>query len=102
MSVTPFPSATPEPGALGDSLRLFAHNVTEYQPEAEPSWRAHVARLLMPLRRAFAAHRAATEGVDGIYAGVVRDAPRLAGTVDGLVEDHATLDGAMARLARIA
>jgi hypothetical protein len=32
----------------------------------------------------------------------VTDAPRLAGTVDGLVADHASLETAMARLAEAA
>jgi hypothetical protein len=102
MSVTPYRTSFLEPGALGASIRLLTKNVTGFQPDSEPSWRARVAGLLNPLRAAFAAHRAATEGATGLYAEVVQDAPRLARTVDGLVEEHATLDGAMARLARIA
>jgi hypothetical protein len=98
MSVTPYPATFPEPGALGESIRLLAMNVMGFQPDAEPSWRAHVTGLLSPLREAFARPRAETEGEAGLYAEVVQDAPRLASQVDGLVAEHATLDGALARL----
>lgn len=98
MSVTPYLTTFHEPGALGDSIRLLAKNVMGFQPDAEASWRAHVAGLLSPLRVAFAAHRAVTEGEAGLYANLVQDAPRLVHQVNGLVAEHATLEGAMVRL----
>ena len=100
MSVTPFPFH--EPGPLGDSLRTLARNVDGYQPDGAPSWRAHVASLLNPIRDAFERHRAETEGDTGLYAELVQDAPRLAHEVDCLVQEHANLDDALARLADIA
>lgn len=102
MSVTPYPTAFHGPAALGESIRLLAMNVTGFQPDGEASWRAHVAGLLNPLRVAFAAHRAVTEGESGLYAELIQEAPRLAQEVSGLVAEHATLDGAMARLEGIA
>lgn len=66
------------------------------------SWRTHLRGLLDPMREAFAQHRAATEGDEGLYADVVQDAPRLARAVDGLVAEHRSLEQAMARLASIA
>ena len=67
---------------------------------AEPeTWPDHLRAMLRPLQEAFAAHRAVTEGDDGLYAEVVFDAPRLAGAVDGLVAEHDAIGSAMERLA---
>jgi hypothetical protein len=89
------PTAIAELGALGETLQRFAASLSSLDP-------SRVNRLLGSLRDAFAEHRANTEGADGLYAGVVTDAPRLAGTVDGLVADHASLETAMTRLAEAA
>jgi hypothetical protein len=111
MSVTPFTSAFPLPERswnaegipLGDTIRAFALSlVVPGDQPMDRRWRDHVRGLLDPMREAFAEHRAATEGDEGLYADVVQDAPRLARTVDGLVAEHRTLDLAMARLASIA
>jgi hypothetical protein len=77
------------------TVHAFAAQVRTADPTA-------VRAVLEPLREAFAEHRAATEGVSGIYADVVHDAPRLARTVDGLVAEHECIDAAMARLATMA
>jgi hypothetical protein len=92
--------------ALGDTIRAFAMSLVVPHDQAhdqalDHSWRAHLRGLLEPMREAFAQHRAATEGEEGLYADVVQDAPRLARTVDGLVAEHHTLELAMARLASI-
>jgi hypothetical protein len=89
--------------ALGDTIRAFAMSlVVPHDQALDHSWRARLRGLLEPMREAFAQHRAATEGEEGIYADMVQDAPRLARTVDGLVAEHQTLELAMARLASIA
>lgn len=112
MSVTAFPSDMPSqrerrwalaaPNPLGESIRNLA--VMLGSPRAlagaDRTLRDQLRGLLAPLREAFAAHRAATEGVTGIYAEMVLDAPRLARTVDGLVAEHDAIDEAMAALAR--
>ena len=97
MPVTPRPHASSPHGAvpLGTTVHAFAAQVGQADPTA-------VRAVLVPLREAFARHRAATEGAAGIYADVVQDAPRLARTVDGLVAEHECIDAAMARLAHIA
>jgi len=97
MPVTPRPYASSSHGAI--PLGLTVHAFAAQVPGADPS---AVRAVLEPLREAFAEHRAATEGDDGIYADVVQDAPRLARTVDGLVAEHDCIDAAMARLALIA
>ena len=109
MSAMPIPAglSLPEhrwnktPIPLGDSIRALALSVRgQADPSASQSWRAHLCSLLVPLREAFAQHRAVTEGDFGFYADVVNDAPRLARTVNGLVAEHHALDSAIARLAR--
>jgi hypothetical protein len=57
-----------------------------------------LANALRAMVAAFAEHRNATEGEDGLYADVVNDAPRLARTVDGLVAEHGELGTAIASL----
>src|SRR4029079_6074249 len=68
-------------------------------PVPDPGWRMHLCGRLMPLRAAFAEHRAHTEGDEGLYAQVVSDAPRLVHAVDGLVGAHAALECALGRAA---
>lgn len=116
MSVTSFPSPFPMRDRtrmlraqvpLGESIRNLAHSLRPHveAPQqvspsmSEPTWRDQLRHLLDPLREAFAAHRAATEGDEGIYAEMVNHAPRLARTVDGLVAEHHAIDSAMATLA---
>ena len=96
MSVMPtYPATMP----MGEMIRELGSSLVS--PVAD-DWRGRLRHLLDPLREAFAEHRAATEGDDGLYAGLVYDAPRLARTVDDLVAEHHLLDTAMARLARAA
>jgi FAD/FMN-containing dehydrogenase len=99
MAVSPYgPLSAIAPRAqLGESIRALSQTLR--MPDMA-SVRQQLRGLLDPLRAAFAEHRAATEGTDGIYAEVVYDAPRLANTVHGLVAEHAALDSAMAALAR--
>lgn len=105
MSVTPAVVGMPEPswqGAAGVALSATIKDLGQslVSPVEHAEWRARLSSVLEPLRRAFAEHRAATEGDRGIYADLVQDAPRLARTVDDLVAEHDQLDTAMARLAR--
>jgi hypothetical protein len=104
MSVTPHPIALSQQAwttaavPLGETIRALTQCVMS-ATTTDHSWRAHVGRLLEPVRLAFAEHRAATEGSAGLYAEVVHDAPRLANAVSGLVAEHHSLDAAMAGLA---
>jgi hypothetical protein len=103
MSVTPFSQSERVWNAgkipLTESIRDLAKGLVGPTDQA---WHAHLSMLLRPLREAFAAHRAVTEGDEGIYAELVLDAPRLANTVDGLVAEHHMIDSAMERLAAVA
>ena len=103
MSVTPFPpldQAWTGKIPLGETIRDLARSVVG--PAEPDSWPDHLRTLLRPLQEAFAAHRAATEGDDGLYAEMVLEAPRLAGAVDGLVAEHHQIGSAMERLAAVA
>jgi hemerythrin HHE cation binding domain-containing protein len=84
---------------LGQRLRAFADTVGEPDGSSRPGWLAEFRVLLEPVRAAFAEHRAVTEGDEGVYAELILDAPRLAGTVADLVAEHAELDRSMAALA---
>ena len=86
------PAGSRRPEALGPPMHALAAQVRYADPTA-------VRAVLEPLREAFARHRAVTEGVEGSYADVVADAPRLARTVDALVAEHLWIEAAMAHLA---
>jgi hypothetical protein len=88
--------AAPAMLPMGEMIRELGTSLVTPVPD---DWQGRLRHLLDPLREAFAQHRAATEGDEGLYAGVVNDAPRLAGAVDSLVAEHDRLDSAMARLA---
>ena len=61
----------------------------------DPRWRTEIGERLSILRRAFAEHVGLTEGPDGLYCQLLREAPRLASGVDGLVREHKALLRAM-------
>ena len=103
MAVGPFAASmpAPEPGCtspLGQTIRDLAAGVLG-PASADRDWHSRLRSLLGPLRAAFAEHRAATEGHDGLYADVVSDVPRMVNTVHVLVAEHDGLDSAIARLA---
>jgi Hemerythrin HHE cation binding domain len=106
MSVTPHPATfsaqtwSTAAAPLGETIKALSQCVTS--AATDHGWRAHLSRLLDPVRHAFAEHRTVTEGATGLYAALVHDAPRLANTVTGLVAEHHALDAAMAQLATVA
>ena len=57
-------------------------------PSAEPGWTEHLAQQVEGLRHSFADHVAATESPDGMYADILRTAPRLSRGVQRLVAEH--------------
>ena len=57
-------------------------------PSAEPGWTEHLAQQVEVLRHSFADHVAATESTDGMYADILRTAPRLSRGVQRLVAEH--------------
>ena len=90
-------NAVTGPVRMSETIQAFSQVLRARVPD--PGWRMHLCGRLMPLRAAFAEHRAHTEGEEGLYAQVINDAPRLVHAVDGLVAEHAALDSAMATLA---
>jgi hypothetical protein len=67
-------------------------------PVGELDWPEQVGSRLSALREAFTAHVRATEGPDGLYAELVETAPRLAGAVQRLTREHATITAALSGL----
>ena len=60
------------------------------------AWLVRVAAEVGGLREAFDEHLAGTEGPDGYYAGLLAEAPRLAGAVRRLVAEHRRMAAAFA------
>ncbi len=54
-------------------------------------WAERVHAALLELSGDFREHLAVTEGPDGLYRDLTRKAPRLAGQVSRLVQDHVTI-----------
>ena len=68
--------------AINDLERALA------APSAEPGWTEHLGDQVEVLRHSFADHVAATESTDGMYADILRTAPRLSRGVQRLVAEH--------------
>ncbi len=78
---------------LLDTIHAFERALAV--PAADPAWRPRVNRQLDRLRDAFADHVTLTEGVGGLYAGLLGDAPRLANAVHVLVDEHQAIGGTL-------
>jgi hypothetical protein len=61
------------------------------RPGLAGPWQARVHAALLALAGDFREHLAVTEGPDGLYQDLARRAPRLAGQVARLVQDHVTI-----------
>jgi hypothetical protein len=70
-------------------------------PSAEPGWTEHLSHHVEVLRHSFADHVAATESPDGMYADILRTAPRLSRGVERLVAEHADASGSIDSLAKL-
>jgi hypothetical protein len=70
-------------------------------PAGEPSWLERVDARVEVLRRAFGDHVTATEGAEGMYADILRSAPRLKFGLDRLVGEHADATASLDALAKV-
>ncbi len=67
-----------------------------------PDWTSQVAKEMVGLRDAFDQHVLVTEKPDGLYEEIMSRAPRLAGKVKRLQEEHPAIAGTIAlTLARV-
>jgi chromosome segregation ATPase len=66
---------------------------------ARPGWSANVAEAVAELADDMVEHIAATESADGAYEQILKDAPRLAGAIRRLTEEHGHLTVAIRHLA---
>ena len=63
-----------------------------------PDWSAQVAKDLVGVRDAFEQHVIVTEKPGGLYEEIMERAPRLAGTVKRLQDEHPTIAESVAAL----
>lgn len=71
-------------------------------PARDPTWATRVRAGIDRLAEAFDAHIVATEGADGMYAEILRNAPRLNFAVNQLVVEHADARASIAALGKLA
>jgi hypothetical protein len=101
------PRPLPEPVDIARARRaqlLAAINSLECAlavPARDPTWTAQVEAGVDQLAEAFDAHIVATEGPDGMYAEILRHAPRLNFAVGQLVVEHADARAAIAALGKL-
>ena len=58
-----------------------------------PEWATQVTKAIVGVRDAFEQHVIVTEKPGGLYEEIMERAPRLAGTVKRLQDEHPTIDG---------
>ncbi|HEU4544025.1 MAG TPA: hypothetical protein VFR23_23035 [Jiangellaceae bacterium] len=101
------PRPLPEPVDIARARRaqlLAAINALECAlavPARDPTWTTQVASGVDRLAQAFDAHVVATEGPEGMYADVLRNAPRLSFAVNQLVVEHADGRASIAALGKL-
>lgn len=71
-------------------------------PARDPTWRTRVEAGVARLATAFDQHITATEGADGMYAEILRSAPRLSFAVNRLVLEHADARASISALGKLA
>jgi hypothetical protein len=97
----------PEPMGLARTRRaelLAAINALESAlaaPAGDPVWSARLQARTDQLAGAFDDHVQATEGPDGIYADILRTAPRLRFGVDRLATEHDDIRVAISALGKL-
>ena len=62
-----------------------------------PDWTTQVTKDMVGVRDAFEQHVIVTEKPGGLYEEIMERAPRLAGTVKRLQDEHPTIDGRRSR-----
>jgi hypothetical protein len=95
---TSYEAARRQRAELLQAIQRF--EVAVAAPAGDPSWRERVEQRLVALRDRLAEHIVITEGPDGLYAGLLTDAPRLTRPVASLTADHADLLTRVDALAR--
>ena len=101
-------SATgPQPSRTLDQVRAGRAHLHEYMhlleaaiakpaPGRNDAWVKHVHSTLVDLGAAFERHIAITEGPDGLFDEITKAAPRLAGGVGKLADEHKAIREAIA------
>lgn len=83
---------------LLDSLRAVEQAMAAPAVGDVNAWAQRVSVALVVLEADFREHVALTEGVDGLYRGLLEVAPRLANVVRTLTADHSRIRTTLARL----
>ena len=88
---------------LRDSMDALEQALASPPSRDETRWASHVHVALVELEADFRQHIDLTESPDGLYTEVIRTAPRLAGAIARLTEEHVQLrsqiDHLLARVA---
>jgi hypothetical protein len=101
------PRPLPEPVDIARARRaqlLAAISAVERAlavPARDPTWATRVEAGIDRLAEAFDAHVVATEGADGMYAEILRHAPRLSFAVGQLVVEHDDARTSIAALGKL-
>ena len=76
---------------LHDQLVHLEQAISSPASGRAEAWASQVAKEMVGLRDAFDQHVAVTEKPDGLYEEILTRAPRLAGNIHRLQEEHPTL-----------
>lgn len=104
------PASAPLPGPVGVARTRRAELLAAITglerrlavPARDPTWPTRVEAGIARLATAFNQHIAATEGADGMYAEILRSAPRLSFAVNRLVLEHADARASISALGKLA
>jgi hypothetical protein len=87
---------------LHDALVHLEHAISSPAAGRIPDWSATVTKEMVALRDAFDQHVIVTEKPGGLYEEIMERAPRLAGKLRRLADEHPTItDQVAATLARL-
>ena len=79
---------------LHDTLVHLEESISSPAAARIPSWTALVLKDLVEVREAFDQHIVATERPEGLYDEILERAPRLAGNIRRLKDEHPEIAGA--------
>jgi len=83
---------------LHDTLVHLEEAISSPAAGRIPDWTAHVLKDMIEVREAFDQHILVTERPEGLYDEILERAPRLAGNVRRLREEHPEIKVATARM----
>ena len=83
---------------LHDAIVQLEMGISSPAAGRVPEWNGQVAKALVGVRDAFEQHVIVTEKPGGLYEEIMERAPRLAGTVKRLQDEHPSIDEGVKKL----